>query len=223
MFTIPAAGGSGIILVARPSASSGTITNATNAYDLPSSRADDPPYTTSADRATVTGSAVAGTPDYDVVEYNTFPSKSKANFSQCQLVVGISASLSSICVSSVRTGPTSYNNEYVTANLTIDYQIDGLSWVTIRNFVTYDGFDNNLGSSANSFIASSSIADTPGAASSSVYTKQTISALIPASSFPSNLNSLKVRIRLGTCKNNVTTTYQSSGSYNIWDIRANIS
>ena len=81
MFTIAAAGSSSLF-VSRPTASSGTITTAANAYDLPSSRPDDPPYTTSADRALVTGSTVAGTPDYATVEYNTFTARSKTNFSQ---------------------------------------------------------------------------------------------------------------------------------------------
>ena len=214
MFTIAAAGSSSLF-VSRPTASSGTITTAANAYDLPSSRPDDPPYTTSADRALVTGSAVAGTPDYVTVEYNTFTARSKTNFSQCQLVIGLSNSLSSVAVSNTPTVPPgTYTTDFVRSGLTVEYQIDGTNWISIKN---YDKAANsvNTGESGPFY--------TPGAVVTSVVTKETLSVLLPASSFPSNLNSLKVRFVLGTCKNNVVTSYQSSGSYQVWDIRANIS
>lgn len=214
MFTIPAAGGSGF--VSRPTASSGTITSAASAYDLPSSRPDDPPYTTSADVALVTGSTVAGTPDYATVEYNTFTARSKTNFSQCQLVIGSSSLLNHVTISSY-TNPVngSVSTSLVTSSLSIDYQIDGTNWVNIK---LYGGY----GVSANS----SAFDDTPRTAGDIVpitTTKETLSVTIPSSSFPSNLSSLKVRFVLGTCKNSTVTTYQSSGSYQIWDIRANIS
>ena len=214
MFTFPS-GGSGFIQVARPSASSGTVTNAGNAYDLPAGGPDDPPYTTSADRAVVTGSAVAGTPDYVTLEFNTFPSRSKANFSLCQLMIGLSNSLSSVAVSNTPTVPPgTYTTDFVRSGLTVEYQIDGTNWISIKN---YDQAANsvNTGESGPFY--------TPGTVVTSVVTKETLSVLIPASSFPSNLNSLKVRFVLGTCKNNVVTSYESSGSYQGWDIRANIS
>ena len=215
MFTIPAAGGSGIILVARPSASSGTITNATNAYDLPSSRADDPPYTTSADRATVTGSFTAGTPDYVTVEYNTFPSKAKTNFSQCNLVIGLSVVLNyTMLISGV---------DAVTSGLDVEYQIDGTNWVTIKNYERWTIGKVILGGASNSQTQPGPYYVPVGTIFEALNTKETLSVTIPSSSFPSNLNSLKVRFKLGTCKNSVTTTYQSSGSYQVWDIRANIS
>jgi len=214
MFTIPATG-SGSILVARPSASSGTITNATNAYDLPAGLPDDPPYSTSADRATVTGSAVAGTPDYVTVEYNTFPPRSKANFSQCQLAIGLSNILSAVAIDNAATAPPgTYTTNYVRAGLAVEYQIDGTNWVTIKNYDTAAN-STNTGESG-SFV-------TPGTVSTATTTKETLSVALPSSSFPSNLNSLKVRFVLGTCKNNVVTSYESSGSYQVWDIRANIS
>jgi len=223
MFTFPS-GGSGGILVARPSASTGTITNAGNAYDLPGGLSDDPPYTTSADRATVTGSATAGTVDYDVVEFNTFPSRSKANFSVCNLKVGVSTSLSATCLSLVSGGGNS-TNVFVCSDLTIDYQINGSTWVNLKNFQCDYGFDSggSMGVAANNSANISDLFIPVGEIVTFATAKATYSVNIPSASFPSNLNSLKVRFRLGTCKNSVVTTYQSSGSYQIWDIRANIS
>ena len=212
MFTIPC-GGSGLP-TGRPSASTGTITTAANAYDLPSSQPDDPPYTTSADRATVTGSTLAGTPDYDVVEFNTFPTRSKTNFSQCQLVIGLSNTISDVAIISAPTAPPgTYTTDYVTAGLSVEYQIDGTNWVAIKNYGTAQNSVNT--GEDGPFVPA-------GYVLNRTTTKETLSVAIPSSSFPSNLNSLKVRFVLGTCKNSTTTTYQSSGSYNVWDIRANI-
>ena len=221
MFTPPSTGS---VFVSRPSASSGTITNATNAYDLPAGLPDDPPYTTSADVALVTGSTVAGTPDYATVEYNTFPSRSKANFSVCNLKVGVSTSLSATCLSLVSGGGNS-TNVFVCSDLTIDYQINGSTWVNLKNFQCDYGFDSggSMGVAANSSASISDKFIPVGEIVTFATAKATYSVNIPSASFPSNLNSLKVRFRLGTCKNSVVTTYQSSGSYNVWDIRANIS
>ena len=66
----------------RPSATTGVITNATSAYDT-----DAPPWTTYAEKALVTGSAVAGTQDTDTVTYTTFPALSKVSFTTCSLQV----------------------------------------------------------------------------------------------------------------------------------------
>ena len=226
MFTIPATG-SGSILVARPSASSGTITSAASAYDLPSSRPDDPPYTTSADVALVTGSTVAGTPDYATVEYNTFTARSKTNFSQCQLSIGISTSLIATSITA-STGSGTYTTPFVTSSISVDYQIDGTNWVNIKTYavdVLASGTPTyvSLGPASNSSNAVTSIFWNAGRPSQTDTTKETLSVTIPSSLFPSNLSSLKVRFVLGTCKNNVVTSYQSSGSYQVWDIRANIS
>jgi hypothetical protein len=214
MFAMAAAAG-GSIFVSRPTASSGTITSAASAYDLPSSRPDDPPYTTSADVALVTGSAVAGTPDYATVEYNTFTARSKTNFSQCQLVIGLSNALNSVAINSYNTTPPgTYTTDYVRAGLSVDYQVDGTNWVTIKSY-------GQAANSVNTGEPDSYVA--PGFVLAETTTKETLSVTIPSSSFPSNLSSLKVRFVLGTCKNNVVTSYQSSGSYQVWDIRANIS
>lgn len=145
MFTIPASGSG--IPTARPSASSGTITNPANAYDLPSGRPDDQPYTTSADRALVSGSFVAGLPDYATVEYNSFTARSKANFSYCQLVIGFSSIINDVVVSNTATiPPGNYYQNYVTAGLSIEYSIDGgTTWIrlgtygTVSNLVTGSG------------------------------------------------------------------------------------
>jgi len=214
MFTTPATG-SGLILVARPTASSGTITNPTYAYDLPSSRADDPPYTTSADRATVTGSAVAGTPDYLTVEYNTFNALPKTNFSLCTLVIGISALVTYTALDS--------SGNAVISNVDVDYQVDGATWVRVKRYGTWEIGKTTYGGASDSSPLPGPYYPTIGAAVANTYTKETISAVIPAALFSSNLNNLKVRFVLGTCTNSVTPAYQSSGSYNVWDIRANIS
>lgn len=237
MFTIPSAG-SGIILVARPSASTGTITNATNAYDLPSSRPDDPPYTTKASRATVTGSVVAGTVDYAIAEFNTFPSKSKSNFSICQLTIGYSSLLSASTVSTTFK-TNKYLNEFVTSDFYIDYQINGSNWINITKETCFwsDTFVNNNGdliqpiyspaidlgiASNSSIISTDNTVPIPGV-SSTASNQKIASVKINASSFSANLTDLKVRFRLGTCTNNGSAAYKSSGSYDIWDIRANIS
>ncbi len=213
MFAMAAAAGCSIF-VSRPTASSGTINNPANGYDLPSSRPDDPPYSTSADRALVTGSTTAGVVEYQTVEYNTFTARSKTNFSQCQLVIGLSNVLNAVAITNYPTVPPgTYTTDYVRAGLSVDYQVDGTNWVTIK---AYDAAANatNTGESGGLIP--------PGTVSTATTTKETISVTIPSSSFPSNLSSLKVRFVLGTCKNSTVTTYQSSGSYQVWDIRANI-
>lgn len=221
MFTVPASSSGGIILVARPSASSGTITNAGNAYDLPASKPDDYPFTTSADRALVTGSAVAGTVDYVTVEYNTFPTRSKANFTQCSLNIGMSASLVATCLSvdsGIRIAST-----FVSPSLGIEYQVNGTNWVKIDLLTCLADGTLSIGTAANE-TASIITSSTPfGEPLTTNYTKIIRSVTIPASSFTSNLNNLKVRFKLGTCTNSLTPAFTSSGSYNIWDIRANIS
>jgi hypothetical protein len=200
MFTIPAAGSGGIILVARPSASSGTITDPSNAYDLPSSRPDDPPYSTSADKAIITGSSLAGTFDTDTVEYNTFPSRSKTTFSSCDIVIGFDVSITQI-VSPYSVG----------ASLVIQYQVDGSNWLSLFN----------SGKPAIDYIE---ISGGPPAFTRQVaeLTKTTRSITIPSSNFPSNLNSLKIRFVASTLTES-TGVYSSTVSYKVWDIRANIS
>ena len=224
MFTVPSSGSGGIILVARPSASTGTITNPTNAYDLPSGRPDDYPYLTSADRATVTGSATPGTVDYATVEYNTFPSRSKTNFTQCSLNIVTSSYL--IATATTLTGSGPFTTTYVTPSLSIDYQVDGTTWITIKLYdvKVQNGLKTfvSLGEASNSKSVTSFGGDSPGTGESTTYTKDVVSAIIPASSFPSNLNSLKLRFRLVTCTSTVDPTFKSSVTYNIWDIRANL-
>ena len=231
MFTVPSSSSGGIILVARPSASTGTITNPTNAYDLPSGRPDDYPYLTSADRATVTGSVTPGIVDYDIVEFNTFPSRSKSNFTNCNLSIVLTAALSSTVLPYPSGGILTYPS-FVTSSIDVQYQIDGSTWITLKtidsqynvygidNFYGYDlgqasngtsvytGFNFPLDGTITTFI--------------NVPPKYSISTNISSKLFPSNLNSLKVRFRLGTCTNSSTTSYKSSGSYSIWDIRANL-
>ena len=209
MFTPPCSGSG--LLVSRPTASSGTIATAANAYDLPSGRPDDPPYTTYADKATITGSLTSGTVDYDVVEFNTFTARSKTTFSECQLSVGVSTNLSAVTVDVLG---------FVTSSLDIDYQIDGTNWTQLKRYtIQYHTYD--LGVASNYVTAANY--NSPGYIYSQVGSTETLSVVIPSSSFPSNLSSLKVRFRLGTCTNSTLTTSKSFGSYRVWDIRANIS
>lgn len=224
MFTVPVGSGSGYILVARPSASSGTITNAAQAYDMPGGANDDPPYSTNASRAIVTGSATPGTVDYDVVEYNTFPSRAKSNFSLCQLAIGITSTVSPAVVASSFNFKTGlYDTSYVTSSIAVDYQVDGTNWVNIGTFSGHDPFTGaNLGEASNLVAVNTPILYTAGVNYPETI-KSTLTKIIPAASFPSNLNSLKIRFRMGTCTNNAVTTSKSNGSYLVWDIRANIS
>lgn len=215
MFTCPVSGSS-FLFTGRPSASSGSVTNPGNAYDLPSSKPDDPPYSTYADVSTVTGSGTSGTPDYAVVEFNTFPSKGKSNFSDCHLTFGLSVTLWDRAISS--TGPPGKEvTSFVTASLNIDYQVNGADWVNIKQYYQYAPAQNLFPSPD---IGSPLI---PGTVSPYTISKETLSVIIPAASFTSNLNNLKIRFRLGTCTNNVSPFYTSSGFYSIWDIRANLS
>ena len=220
MFTFCPSSGGGIILVARPSASTGTITNAGNAYDLPAGRPDDAPYTTYASKATVTGSAVAGLVDYDTVEYNTFPSRSKTTFTMCELYIGVSSIITCQTLVGADAAQT-----YVTAALDVQYQIDGTNWVSLANYYGGTSYLWSLGAAADNVSGWNTFAPAliPGDIVTRTFPTGTLSIKLPATSFPSNLNSLKVRFRLGTCKSNINTSYNSSGSYNVWDIRANIS
>lgn len=229
MFTVCPSGSGGIIQVARPSASSGAITNPTNAYDLPSGRADDPPYSTYATSGTITGSATAGVADFVNLEWNTFPSRSKSNFSTCELVCGLVYTYYATQIVNLVGGGHEITN-YVIPSLQVQYQIDGSNWVTIRDFFTpFDDVNigpaqDNAGGTDTPVIGySSSLGSGVG---STYYWNdgvQTLSVKIPASSFPANLDTLKVRFVIGTCTSTVGGgSYKSSATVYMYDIRANI-
>jgi len=214
MFTCPVSG-SGFLFTGRPSASSGTVSNPGNAYDLPSSRPDDPPYLTRAEVTLTTGSTPSGSPNYATVEFNTFPSWSKTNFATCNLTIGLTVGLREQAVGSTPVRPGEYLTSWVTSDLSIDYQVDGSNWVNIKQYTT-------IGSSQNSVTDAETGAQvTNGTTRQYDTTKETFSVAIPSSAFTGNLNNLKVRFRLGTCTN-IATSCGSSGWYDVWGIRANL-
>ena len=229
MFTPPVT--SGGIGVWRPTANTGTITVAANAYDLPLGVADDSPYLTAADRGLLSGyDATPGTVNYDVVEFNTFKqglstSLPKTNFSQCQLTIGLTA----LVESTVLVSGLSVTNTFVASDFTVDYQVDGTNWVNIVTVNSTDSLYNSLGGAGNEKTAVSKSNLAPGTTVSNQdyaptsVVRSTYSVNIPASSFSTNLNNLKVRFRAGTCTNSTNTAYKSYANYVVWDIRANIS
>jgi hypothetical protein len=218
MFTCPVSG-SGFLFTGRPSVSSGTINNPTYAYDLPSSRPDDPPYSTYADVSLVGGSSPSGAPSYTTVEYNTFPSWSKTNFATCQLTIGLTVGLREQAVGSTGHGPPNpaYFTSWVTSDFSVDYQVDGTNWVTIKLYTTLANAQNSV---LDTESTTSPIVN--GSGRQYDWIKETISIDIPSSAFTANLSNLKVRFRLGTVTNSVVGG-ASSGFYGIYDIRANLS
>jgi len=226
MFTIPVT--SGGLGTWRPTASTGTgfpFTDPGNAYDLPSSRPDDPPYTTYAYSGYITSTSGAGVVQYNTAEFNTFKqglatSLSKSNFSQCELKIGISINQIAVAIGFTGTGP--FVNTYVTANIAVQYQVDGTNWVTIKNYPGRNASGDLLSPSAAAASSSMAYHETiPSDVISSV-SKDTLNVIIPSSAFSSNLNNLKVRFYVGTVKD-ATGTYSGTAFYSIWDIRANIS
>ena len=211
MFTIPASNG-GILQTARPSAVTGTITNGGNAYDLPGGLADDYPYSTSADRALINGSLVAGAADYASTEFNTFDTRAKASFTDCNLSIVYSSSLGFTLLTDRIT--------FVTPSLDIQYQVDGSTWVTINQ----DFAPGVLNRVSSLLVPTSvfSVCNLAGDIGYSIVTKNVLTVKIPSSSFTSDLNNLKVRFYAGTMTNTTNNAHKSTVSYNVWDIRADI-
>ncbi len=225
MFTIPVT--SGGLGTWRPTASTGTgfpFTDAPYAYDLPSSRPDDPPYTTYASSGPITSTSGAGVIQYNTAEFNTFKqglatSLPKSNFSQCVVSVGISTNQASIAFGFTGTGP--FYNQYVTANIAVQYQVDGTNWVTIKNYPGRNAIEDLVSPSALAVSSAMAYHETIVSDVITSTTRDTISVTIPSSAFSSNLNNLKVRIHVGTVKD-ASGAYASYASYQLWDIRANI-
>lgn len=204
--------------VYRPTNSTGTITNPTLGYDT-----DAYPWLTSADRALVTGSAAPGTVDTATVQFDTFASLLKSNFSSCTLQIVYSASLGGDVVSTVPAGGGQITTTIVQSGLQIQYQINGSTWVNLdlQNGViialpptAQDGF----GANAYSFTWAS-----PDYLLSNTQTKKQLTTTILSSAFAANLSDLKIRFVLQTCTNSTDNTKKSYGSYNVWDIRAIVS
>lgn len=206
----------------RPTASHGTVTNGTNAYDV-----DAYPWATSADRALVTGSTVPGTADFATLSFDTFPSVAKSGFSNCLLTFAISASLTAPLLASTEHGGAGsglWDTSYNTASLQWAYQVDGATWVSSgyigagADFLQAFSVNANASASGVTFITH---AQADGDASATI-TKQSYSVLIPSASFSSNLSDLKIEFILGTATNASDTTKKSSGLYSIWDIQARL-
>jgi len=230
MFTVCPSSGGGIIQVARPSASSGTIINPTLAYDLPSGRADDPPYSTYADSGSVSGSAVAGTPDFRTLQWDTFPSRAKTNFTNCELKIGLVYSYSAMQTFEATGGGHVISN-YVIPSLQVQYQIDGSTWSTLQNIYVPFG-ETTIGPAADGSGGTDTFVtgylSVIGSGAGSIYGWNagitTLSKNIAATAFPTNLNSLKVRFILGSCTSVIGSgNYKSSYQLSVYDIRANIS
>ena len=203
--------------VYRPTNSTGTITNPTLGYDT-----DAYPWLTSADRALVTGSAAPGTVDTATVQFDTFASLLKSNFSSCTLQIVYSASLGGDLVSTVPAGGGQTTVTFVQSGLQVQYQINGSTWVNfdLQNGVLSPGYINvdGLGANAVSFTAA-----TPDWSLTNTITKKQLSATLLSSTFAANLSDLKIRFVLQTCTNSTDNTKKSYGSYNVWDIRAIVS
>jgi len=227
MFTFPACSGAGLGTW-RPTASAGTgapFTNPANAYDLPSSLPDDPPYTTYGDSGPITSTSGIGVTQTNDAEFNTFKkglvtSLSKTNFSQCELKIGVSVNQIAVAIACAGSGP--YTIDYVTANLDVQYQVDGATWVSINQYPAQNSLGNLASPSALATSTGNPSAVTPPRDYVSSVSRDTMSVIIPASSFSSNLNNLKVRFRVSSIKD-ASGTYSGTVTYQVWDIRANIS
>lgn len=226
MFTIPSSvGGLGTW---RPTASTGTgapFSNPSNAYDLPSSRDDDPPYTTYGDSGFITSTSSVGVTQNNDAEFNTFKngiatSLPKSNFSQCELKIGVSINTIAVAIGFSGAGP--YTNNYVTGNLAIQYQVDGTNWVTIKNYPARNAYGELTSPSALATYSGMAYHETIPADVISSVDRETVNIIIPSSSFSTNLNNLKVRFRVSTIKD-ASGSYSGTVSYKVWDIRANIS
>ena len=104
--------------VYRPTASSGTVTDPTKAYDV------DTYHWSTSSTQTNTGSAVSGTTDNLSVSFTTFPTLAKTAFSTAILQIVVSATV------------TPYNGislgYIITSGLTTEYSTDGGSTWTKR-------------------------------------------------------------------------------------------
>jgi hypothetical protein len=148
------------------------------------------------------GSTVDNVPDTLAVEFHTFPSLPRANFSSCKLDVSIVAN-HRVTVTGTIPGPIGTTG----TGIFVEYQANGVDWVVIGGLYYY-----------------SLPIDPPGGDEYTSIFQTTFSATIPSSTFVSDLDELVVRMRT------VTATYTYSGwiwknrtYYGVWDIQAQVS
>ena len=184
--------------VYRPTASSGTVTDPTKAYDV-----DTYPWSTSSTQ-TNTGSAVAGTTDNLSVSFTTFPTLAKTAFSTAILQIVVSATV------------TPYNGislgYIITSGLTTEYSTDGGStWTQLFQA------GNALKLSAPPYdriqypppavdIASTGYLD----ANAVTLSKSSFGVTIPSTAFSVGLQNLQVRFTTSTLKSTRAGNQQSS-------------
>ena len=195
----------------KPTASSGTITNPTYAYD-----ADESPWATYAN-VSYTGSSVAGTPDNNIVDFTTFGTLNKANFSSLTLSYVYDFTITPAWASGV-------SGYVVTANFDILYSTDGgTTWTTGQDFkITY----SNNGLYYASLYPATDISATGsgiGTALTSSLVKVESSVILPSSAFSSGLQDLQIRFISSTLESVRAGSPSSTCSYKVWDIRAEVS
>lgn len=196
----------------KPTASSGTITNPTYAYDV-----DENPWSTYAN-VSYTGSSVAGTTDNNIVDFTTFGTLAKANFSGVLPTVVIDLNL----IPAYVLGVSGY---VITSNFVILYSTDaGVSWTVTQDFgITYE---NNGGTYFSPYPAVdiSGSGSGIGMVQGTTLTKTPCSCgLIPSSAFLTGLQDLQIRFISSTLKSTRAGNPSSTCAYKIWDIRADVS
>jgi len=192
--------------VYKPSAFTGSVSNATYAYD-----ADGYPWATCS-TATNAGSSVAGTPDDSAFTLTTFPTLSKSAFSTIDLSYVISKS-----------GTAPFTSTYViSAGITIQYSTDGGSTWTdvvalgtsyVKGLLSFqlpppaeDHSDTGI--------------DVAGIASLSKIEGHVI---IPSSDLTTGLQDLQIRFVTSTLTSVRAGNPASTLSYQVWNVQAELS
>jgi len=211
--------------VYRPSSISGVITNGANAFDV-----DSYPWATATDIVTWTGSNSVNISDANVVIYSGFPSIAKTAFSFLQLGIVFDYGLFVPFAGRDAIGHPSTPAYYVSANMVIDYSINGgTSWTNTVNLyptMTANDLSPVFISASNWYkdlYGGNFDISLSNATFKNYITNTTVQ--IPAANLTSNLNDAKVRVRVITETNNIGPlgTKISSASYRIWDIQAVVS
>lgn len=183
----------------RPTVATGTITNPGNGYDT-----DSAPWSTVASRALVTGSSVSGTPDTVNVVWNGFSAITKAGFTTCNLQIVLDWTGGSV-TSPTGTPPAGF---FPFVGVQVAYRVNGGAYITLAQY--------------SSTIYSTAPVAGSGAENYSGY-KQVVSVAIPSSAFTANLGNLDVQTSLTTFTwNNGAYSFNTFGSYGVWDIQANL-
>jgi len=190
----------------KPTASTGTITSAGNAYDV-----DAYPWATKATRL-LTGSATPGTPDTDIVIFHTFPTLAKAN-------IGTLSVTSVIDVQNTPDYLVDASGYIITATLEYEYSMDGGStWSQIYWSVSYYRVADMvfLCNPPASDISVANLASADGTSG----LKLGISKNLDPSLLTTGLQDLQVRFKVQTLTSVRAGNPQSSLSYGVWDIVA---